>query len=310
MSKYIIPSFKPYFGGNESKYIETALESRLSPEQSFVNLFEKDFAKFIGRRYAIAVSNGTSALHLLVKYNGNKISRSAVVTTPLTFIASANVALYEKQRIIFCDIGKNLLINENSLESILKSNSDISTVVYVDIFGRIPSTKKIKEICDKYGVFLLEDASQAVGSRNKSFIAGQIGHAAVFSFNKNKQITSGGEGGMIVTDDEDIYRFCNSMRDQGRIEGSDWLNHAEVGYNYRMTEVQAAIGCAQMEQIEAFIEKRRLIVLLYKKKLKKLAKLFDDNVNNLDNQERLFKLGLWVGSGGSLEIVNKIEFYL
>lgn len=301
MSEYSIPFFKPYFGGNEEKYVKSVLENELLPKQSFIDIFEKDFAKFNGRRYAVAVSNGTSALHLLIKYSENKLLRS-VVTTPLTFVASANVALYEKQNVVFCDIGENLLIDENSLEAILKSNRDISTVVYVDIFGRIPDSGKIREICDKHNVFLIEDASQALGSKNKSFNAGQLGHSAVFSFNKNKQITSGGEGGMIVTDDEKIYKFCKSMRDQGRVDGVDWLDHAEIGYNYRMTEIQASIGCAQMEQINDFLEKRRFVVLLYKEKLKNLTHIhlpddIDDSckswfifyiiVNNIELKNRI-----------------------
>lgn len=260
---YKFPNFKPYFGDKERQYVNDALDARLSSEPRFVDLFEKSFARYVGRKYAVAVSNGTAGLHLLVKYAVEKMGSGSIVTTPLTFVASANVILYERQKVIFSDIGENLLLNEGKIETLLEKNKDIVAVIYVDIFGNIPNSKRIKNICDQHGIFLIEDASQAIGSRNVEIVAGQLGHGSVFSFNKNKQITSGGEGGMIVTDDEDVYNFCLSMRDQGRANREDWIDSARVGYNYRMTEVQAAVGCAQLEKVDSFLGKRRELVSIY-----------------------------------------------
>lgn len=267
---YKIPNFKPYFGDKERQYVSDALDARLSPDPQFVDLFEKSFARYVGRKYAIAVSSGTAGLHLLVKYAVEKRGSGSIVTTPLTFVASANVILYERQGVTFSDIGENLLLDEGKIETLLEKDKDIIAVIYVDIFGSVPNNKRVRDICDQRGIFLIEDASQAIGSRNGDVVAGQLGHGSVFSFNKNKQITSGGEGGMIVTDDEDIYNFCLSMRDQGRVNGKNWIDSARVGYNYRMTEVQAAIGCAQLEKIDSFLEKRRELVGIYGEMLRGL----------------------------------------
>jgi perosamine synthetase len=259
---YKIPSYRPYFDDVERRYVDEAFDSRLSATLSFVDSFEKSFSRYAGRKYAVAVSNGTAGLHLLVKYIVDR-KKGGIVATPLTFVASANVILYENQEIIFSDIGADLLLDEDKLERLLETRKGIIAIIYVDIFGIIPKNGKVREICDRRGIFLIEDASQALGSQNGSVIAGRLGHAAVFSFNKNKQITSGGEGGMIVTDDEDIRTFCVSIRDQGRVNGENWIERAGLGNNYRMTEIQAAIGCAQLEKVDGFLKKRRELVSAY-----------------------------------------------
>lgn len=270
---YKIPSFKPCFDDREKQYVNDALDSQLSPEPRFSDLFEKSVAQYVGRKYAIAVSSGTAGLHLLIKYVAHE-KQGSVVTTPLTFVASANVIFYEKQKIIFSDIGGDLLLDENKIEYLFKTNNDITAIIYVDVFGTIPKNKRIRNICDRHGIFLIEDASQALGSQNAMVVAGQLGHGAVFSFDKSKQITSGGEGGMIVTDDEKVYDFCSSMRDQGRVSGENWIDNVRVGYNYRMTEIQAAVGCAQLEKIDNFLEKRRLLVGVYEDMLHGLRHVF------------------------------------
>lgn len=264
-----IPSYRPYFDEAEKKSVCAILDSRLAPASRSVDVFEKNFSRYIGRKYAVAVSSGTAGLHLLVKHVADK-RHGGIVTTPLTFVASANVILYENQEIIFSDIGVDLLLDEDALEWLLERRAGITAIIYVDIFGIIPRSERIRAICDRHGVFLIEDASQAVGSRKDAVVAGRLGHAAVFSFNKNKQITSGGEGGMIVTDDEEIYAFCVSMRDQGRVAGGDWIENARLGYNYRMTEIQAAIGCSQLEKVDGFLEKRRELVMAYAGSLRDL----------------------------------------
>lgn len=257
-----IPSYRPYFDEAEKQSVCAILDARLAPVSQFVDIFEKNFSRYVGRKYAVAVSSGTAGLYLLVRYIVDK-RHGGIVTTPLTFVASANVILYENQEVIFSDIGVNLLLDEDVLEQLLERRKGITAIIYVDIFGIIPKSERIRAVCDRHDVFLIEDASQAVGSRNDAVVAGRLGHAAVFSFNKNKQITSGGEGGMIVTDDEAIYGFCLSMRDQGRVAGGNWIENVRLGYNYRMTELQAAIGCAQLEKVDDFLEKRRELVRVY-----------------------------------------------
>ena len=264
-----IPNFRPYFDEAEKQSVCAILDSRLASISRPIDVFEKNFSQYVGRKYAVAVSSGTAALHLLVKYVADK-RQGGIVTTPLTFVASANVILYENQEVVFSDIGTDLLLDEDALEDLLERRGGITAIIYVDIFGIIPKSERIREICDRYDVLLVEDACQALGSRNDTVVAGRLGHAAVFSFNKNKQITSGGEGGMIVTDDEDIYAFCVSMRDQGRVTGSNWIENARLGYNYRMTEVQAVIGCTQLEKVDGFLEKRRELVMAYANLLREL----------------------------------------
>lgn len=266
----IIPFYLPNFDNSEFNEIKKVFKTGKLTRGEFVQKFEKEMSNLSQKKYCVTVSNATSALHLLVKYV--KDLGDVILTTPFSFIASANAGLYENKKIIFVDIDKKtLLIDEKDLE--IKINlykGQICAVIYVDIFGLMPNTKKVKYLCNSNNIFLIEDASQAILSKNQDVFFCSLGDASVISFHENKQITTGGEGGMILTDDFKIYNYCKSLSDQGRILSENWMNEMYLGYNYRMTEIQAAFGIAQIKRIYKNMIYRQKLVSIYEKKLSNL----------------------------------------
>ncbi|MBA7541258.1 GDP-perosamine synthase [subsurface metagenome] len=195
-----------------------------------------------------------------------------VITTPFSFIASSNCILFERARPLFVDIEKETLnLDANKVEKKLRSMSGeklakIKALLVIDAFGQPADWDRFKEIGKKYNLKLIEDSAEALGSEYKGKKAGSLGDAGVFAFYPNKQITTG-EGGVMVTDDEELARLARSMRNQGRGESGEWLDHERLGYNYRMDELSAALGCSQMERIEEILDKREKVAGSYGEKL-------------------------------------------
>lgn len=229
-----------------------------------VSQFEYEFAVYLGRKYAIAVNSGTSGLHLAVKSLG--IGKGdEVITSPFSFIASSNCLLYEGAQPVFADIDPiSLNINPDLIErSITKKTK---AILPVDVFGYPAEMEQIVFLAQKYGLAVIEDACEALGSTINRRLSGTMGELAVFSFYPNKQITTG-EGGMIVTDDEKLALLCKTMRNQGRVEDGLWLTHRMLGYNYRLDEMSAALGIVQLTRLDEIIKKREKIARLYEQKL-------------------------------------------
>ncbi len=292
----------------KEKILEVLSTSQLSLGPK-LDEFERKFSDFIGTKYAVAVNSGTSGLHLCIKAL-DITDENEVLTTPFSFVSSANCILFERAKPVFIDIDeKTLNIDVNKLERIIeksrKRNSKLKAILPVHVFGRPCEMNEMIEIAKRYDLKIIEDACEAVGAEyllKKSVIKGNqskiinskeieatietwkkvgtFGDCGVFAFYPNKQITTG-EGGMIVTDDENIYKLCRSMRNQGRSEDRAWLQHERLGYNYRISDINCALGIAQLERINEILDKREKVAKLYNEKLKDIEELiiphFEEN---------------------------------
>jgi perosamine synthetase len=222
--------------------------------------FEEEITKYVGVRYAVAVNSGTSALHLVVRAldigPGDE-----VITTPFSFIASSNCILYEGAKPVFVDIDpRTLNIDPERVEGAITTRT--KAILAVDVFGHPADWPALERIAEKHGLLLIEDSAEALGSELDGKRCGSFGNAGIFGFYPNKQITTG-EGGVVVTDDPEVAALCHSMANQGRGEGGTWLNHVRLGYNYRMDEMSAALGLAQLSRIEEIIEARAKVAAWY-----------------------------------------------
>ena len=255
------------------KEIEAVTEVLRSPRLSLgpkLEQFEQNFAEYIGAKYAVAVNSGTSGLHLCVNALDLKAG-DEVITTPFSFIASANVLLHEKCVPVFVDIDPKILnINAKKIEAAITPKTKAIMVVHV--FGRPSPMREIREIAEKYDLKIIEDACEAIGAEYENECVGKLGDCAVFGFYPNKQITTG-EGGIIVTDDEKIAKKCRMLRNQGRDPELDWFDHAELGYNYRISDINCALGIEQLKRIDEILDERETAARKYHERLKKNSHL-------------------------------------
>jgi perosamine synthetase len=267
-----IPLSQPDITGKERKAVLEVLKTSCLSLGPKAKEFEERIAKFTKVKYVIAVSNGTSALHLIIKALGIK-EGDEVITTPFSFIASANCILFEKAKPVFVDIKKDTLnIDPGLIEK--KITPRTKAILAVDVFGYPADWDELKKIAKKHNLYLIEDSAEALGSEYKGKKCGSFGEAAIFSFYPNKQMTTAGEGGVILTNNKKIAEFCSSTVNQGRkIKGGKWLEHIKLGYNYRMPEVCAAMGIVQLSRIKEILKKRGNVANLYNKKLKNLTKI-------------------------------------
>jgi len=226
--------------------------------------FESIFARYIGTRYAAAVSNGTSGLHLCLRAMGVGPG-DEVVTTPFSFVASANCILFEGAKPVFVDVDPDTW-NIDPARILDAVTPRTRVILPVDLFGQPADMDPIRALARRHGLRVLEDSCEALGASYHGRPAGALGDAGVFGFYPNKQITTG-EGGMIVTDDESLYKLVVSMRNQGRDAGMGWLAHARLGYNYRMSEINCALGIAQMKRIDEILANRRRVAGYYLERL-------------------------------------------
>lgn len=232
--------------------------------------FEGKLAQYAGVRHAVAVNSGTSALHLIVKALGI-CEGDEVITTPFSFIASANCVLFERATPVFVDIdSKTLNIDVSKIEDAITPRT--RAILAVDVFGHPAEWDELERIAKRHNLKLIEDSAEALGAEYKGRKAGSFGDAAVFAFYPNKQITTG-EGGAILTDDEEIAGLCRSLRDQGRSESGGWLEHERLGYNYRISDINCALGIAQLERIDEILSKRERVAQLYNERLLRIEGL-------------------------------------
>ena len=283
-SEVVIPLSRPDITDIERNHILEVLNTPFLSLGPKIQEFEEKAARYVGCRYAVAVNSGTSGLHLALMASGIS-EEDEVVTTPFSFISSANCMLFERAKPVFVDIDdKTFNIDVNKLEDTVKKlrnkNKRLKAILPVHIFGRTCEMDEILDIAGMYELKVIEDACESLGaeylSKNiKHKIwkkVGTFGECGIFAFYPNKQITTG-EGGMIVTDDENIYKLCKSMRNQGRSENSEWLQHERLGYNYRLGEINCALGIAQLERIDEILYKREKVAKLYNEKLAEIDEL-------------------------------------
>ncbi len=222
--------------------------------------FERRIAEYCGARHAVAVNSGTSGLHLLCRAVGIGPG-DEVITTPFSFVASTNCFVYEGARPVFVDIESDTYNLDPALieESITPSTK---AILAVDVFGHPADWDAIQEVAGRHGLEVISDPCESMGSEYKGRKTGAFGAGGVFAFYPNKQMTTG-EGGMIVTNRDDVASMCRSMANQGRDEMSPWLEHARLGFNYRMDELSAALGVSQLRRIEKFIASRERVAGIY-----------------------------------------------
>ncbi|HEY1684883.1 MAG TPA: DegT/DnrJ/EryC1/StrS family aminotransferase [Tepidisphaeraceae bacterium] len=225
--------------------------------------FEAACAKVAGRRYGIGVSSGTCGLHLAMLAAGIGPG-DQVITTPFSFVASANCILYVGATPIFVDIDPQTLnIDLSKIEAAITPRT--KAIVAVETFGHPGGMIELEQIARKHELILIEDSCEGFGGAIDNRPIGSFGRASTFAFYPNKQITTG-EGGVILTDDDVFAQMCRSLRNQGR-DGMNWLAHARLGYNYRLSEIHAAIGVAQISRLEEILDKRRRVAHEYMQRL-------------------------------------------
>lgn len=262
-----IPVYQPSLMGNEKKYVNDCLDSNwISSKGKYVQEFEKKFAEYNQVKYATTVSNGTVALHLAMVALGIGQDDEVIVPT-LTYIASVNAIAYTGATPVFVDSDKDTWqINPEDVRR--KITPKTKAIMVVHLYGHPCDMDAIMAIANEHNLFVIEDCAEAFGSKYKDQYVGTFGHISTFSFFGNKTITTG-EGGMVVTNDQTLYQRCVHFKGQGLAEHRQYW-HDVIGYNYRMTNICAAIGLAQLEQADDFIAKKRQIAEWYKDGLKDL----------------------------------------
>ena len=234
----------------------------LGPKQS---QFETLVADYVGVEHAVAVSSGTAALHLLVRALGLGPGDEVLVPS-FTFAASVNCILYEGATPVFIDIEPDTYnLDPRDLERKITPRS--RAVIAVDVFGHPVDWDEILRITGDHGLRVIDDSCEGLGAEYRGRPLGQFGDCATFAFYANKQITTG-EGGMVVTADADLAALCRSWRNQGRGQMGSWLVHEYLGYNYRMDEMSAALGCSQMRRLDSIREKREAVAQMYTERLR------------------------------------------
>ena len=256
----------PHLSGLEAQFLQEALESGwIAPLGPQVDAFEREFAEAVGAKHALAVSSGTAALHLALILAGVGPGDEVAVST-LTFAASAFPVLYLGARPVFVDSERTSWNMDPSLlaeflEARAKKGKLPKAVVLVHLYGQSADIVPIQALCQEYGLTLIEDAAEALGSTYKGKSPGTFGFAGIFSFNGNKIITTSG-GGMLVSNDEKLIAHARKLATQAR-EPVPWYEHREVGYNYRMSNLLAAVGRAQLRTLEERVQARRRIYERY-----------------------------------------------
>jgi len=259
-----IPLARPDVGPAE---IEAVVNVMKTPHLSLgprLPEFEGEFARYCGTRYAVAVSSGTAALHLCMAAIGIRPG-DEVITTPFSFVASANCILFEGGTPVFADIDPETW-NIDPAKVAAAITPRTRAIIPVDVFGQPADMDPIREIAARHSLRVVEDSCEALGARYKGRRAGSLGDMGVFGFYPNKQLTTG-EGGMIVTDDAEIAATAASMRNQGRAAGASWLAHERLGYNFRLSDINCAIGIAQLRRIDEIIARRTAVAQMYLERL-------------------------------------------
>jgi len=276
-TKSFIPLHEPRFIGNEKKYLNDCIDSTfVSSVGEYVNRFEEEFSKTVGSKYAIATVNGTSALHISLIL-ADVQAEDEVITQALTFIATCNAISYIGAKPVFVDVDLDTMgLSPKSLSEFLdencmlvnnqcinkKSQKIIKACVPMHTFGHSCKVEKIKEVCDAWNIVLVEDSAESLGSYYREKHTGTFGRLGTFSFNGNKIITSGG-GGVIVTDDESLAKKAKHLTTTAKIPHKWEFVHDEIGFNYRMPNLNAALLLAQLENLNKFIDNKRALASKY-----------------------------------------------
>ena len=284
MNKPRVPMSSPDLTAAERAAVQQVMESPVLSMGEHTSGFEAEVAAYVGSKHAIAVNSGTAGLHLCVRAAGIGAG-DVVLTTPFSFVASTNVLLYENAVPVFVDIDPRTgnidpaLLQQAAHD--LRQGGDAAArwlprggaaaqaakaVLAVDVFGQPAEYDAIQPVADEYALTLIEDSCEALGASYKGTPAGRFGQSGVFAFYPNKQMTTG-EGGIIVTDDDQAAALMRALRNQGRAEGDTWLEHTHLGYNYRITEMSAALGRVQLQRLDEMVAARDQVAGWYTERL-------------------------------------------
>lgn len=280
----VIPLSEPEFHGNEWEYVKECLDTGwVSSAGPFVDRFERELAAYVGAKYAIAVVNGTAALHIALKIIGLQPEEEVIVSN-LTFVAPVNAILYCQAYPILMDAHpETWQMHPGKVEDFLekecevrgekcfnkKTGRRVKAILPVHILGLACDMERIMEISRRYRLAVVEDAAEALGVRYQGRAAGTFGDVGVFSFNGNKVVTAGG-GGMVVTNSLKYADYARYLTTQAKDDPLEYV-HREVGYNYRLTNIQAALGVAQLEKIEQFVARKKTIARTYHEALRDIS---------------------------------------
>tara|TARA_B100001093_G_C26840233_1_gene1020215 strand:- start:410 stop:1570 length:1161 start_codon:yes stop_codon:yes gene_type:complete len=298
-----IPLHEPKFIGNEKKYLSECIDSTfVSSVGKFVDEFEEKIAKYTGAKYAVATTNGTLALHISLILAGVD-KDSEVITQPLTFVATCNAISYCSSKPIFIDVDRDTMgLSPSALKSFLKNNTTvknnqcinkrtnkiIKACVPMHSYGHPCRIDEIKEICNEYCIFLIEDAAESIGSSYKNRHTGTFGRLGVISFNGNKIITAGG-GGCILTNNKVLAKKAKHLTTTAKVPHKWDFNHDMVGYNYRMPNLNAALLVAQLEKLNDFIANKRKLANKYEV-------FFESTDYNFFKESKDSKSNYWLNS--------------
>ena len=249
-----IPLARPFLDEREEQLVLEVLRSGRLSLGPTIEEFERLVAERVGAPYAAAVSSGTAGLHLLCRIAGIEPG-DEVITSTLSFAASANCFIYEGGVPVFADVDpRTLNMDPASVEAAITERT--KAIVAVDIFGYPCELDELREVAERHGLAVIQDSAEALGAEYKGVPVGGHGVAAIFGFYPNKQLATG-EGGVVTTHDEETYQLVVSMRNQGRqYAGGSWFDHVRLGFNYRWTDIQAAVGIAQLEKLDRMLELR------------------------------------------------------
>ena len=261
-----IPMAQPWIGDRERELVAQVLSSDVLALGRFAETFEEQVAALVDRKFGVACSSGTAGLHMAIRALGIA-DGDEVITSPFSFVASANCLLYERAVPRFVDIDEATLGLDPDLVA-AAAGPRTKGILPVHVFGRPCQIGAIEQIADRRGWHLIEDACEALGSSTDGRPAGSFGDVSVFAFYPNKQVTTG-EGGVVVTDDPELAATFRSLRNQGRDDSGTWLRHVRLGYNYRLDELSAAVGVAQLERIEELRAGRARVVSAYRAALER-----------------------------------------
>lgn len=293
-----IPVAQPKLAGNEKKYVLDCLETNwISSNGKYITAFEKEFATFCGVKHAIATNNGTTALHLALVALGLKPDDEVIVPT-VTYIATANSVRYCSANPVLVDVCPNTMnIDPSAVEA--KITSKTRGIIPVHLYGHPADMTRINEIADRHGLWVLEDAAEAHGAEVRGKRVGALGTCATFSFFGNKIVTTG-EGGMVTTDSDELAAKLRLFRGQGMDpQRRYWF--PVVGYNYRMTNIQAAIGLAQIEQVDQALRERERLAGWYNEALAELDRKIILPMKQSWAKEVYWMYNIFLRSGGERE---------
>lgn len=284
----LVPMSSPDLTDAERQAVLAVLQTPNLSMGPQIDAFETAFQSYTGLKHAISVNSGTSGLHLCVRAAGIGPG-DLVLTTPFSFVASTNVLLFEQAVPVFVDVdprsgNMDPVMTAQAARDLMQGGSaakrwlppadanpsgKLKAILGVDVFGQPADWDSLQATASQFGLGLIEDSCEALGAEYKGRKAGTLADTAVFAFYPNKQITTG-EGGLIVTDDDKAASMMRALRNQGRAPGDTWLQHTHLGYNYRLDELSAALGMAQMKRLEELLVKREKVAEWYRTRLEKI----------------------------------------